>query len=313
MPKKTLGLVAILIGASALQAQVGSPAGEYRAVLNRYCVTCHNEKLKTAGLMLDKMDVASVPAGAEVWEKVIRKLRTSAMPPAGVPRPDKATYDSLASYLETSIDRAATAKPNPGTPTLHRLNRAEYANAVRDLLAVEVDAETLLPRDDAGYGFDNNGDVLSVSPALVERYLSAARKVSRLAVGNAAAVPTVESYVVPDALAQSDRMSEDLPLGSRGGTAIRHIFPADGEYVIQVRLKRGGGAFGEGAVRGVALKRNLAVILDADEPKLFTFGGERFGRSAGDGGGNCVIGALVSCRGDMVQEEYERNTADAGL
>jgi hypothetical protein len=196
---------------------------------------------------------------------------------------------------------------------MHRLNRTEYANAVRDLLAVNVDPEALLPRDDAGYGFDNNGDVLSVSPALMERYLSTARKVTRLALGNAAAAPTVESFPVPDALAQSDRMSEDLPLGSRGGTAIQHTFPADGEYVIQVRLKRGGGAFGEGAIRGVALKRNLAIILDREEPKLFTFGGERFGRSAGDGGANCVTGALVSCRGDVAQEEYERNTADAGL
>ena len=129
---------------------------EYRAVLNQYCVTCHNAKLKTANLMLDKTDLENVPAAAEVWEKVIRKLRTSAMPPAGMPRPAKAAYDSLATYLETSIDRAASAKPNPGTPTIHRLNRTEYANTVRDLLAVDVDAETLLPRDDAGYGFDNN-------------------------------------------------------------------------------------------------------------------------------------------------------------
>src|SRR5262249_18336112 len=141
--------------------------------MNRLAVTCHNEKLKTAGLMLDKIDIDNnVPAGAEVWEKVIRKLRTGAMPPAGAPRPDKATYDGLASYLENAIDTAAEDKLNPGTPTLHRLNRTEYANAVRVLLAVEVDPETLLPRDDAGYGFDNNGDVLSVSPALMERYLS---------------------------------------------------------------------------------------------------------------------------------------------
>ena len=314
MLRKMPILVGALVGAAALQpAQPTTPA-ESRAILNRYCVTCHNEKLKTAGLMLDKIDINNnVPAGAEVWEKVIRKLRTGAMPPAGAPRPDKATYDGLASYLENAIDTAAVDKLNPGTPTLHRLNRTEYANAVRVLLAVEVDPETLLPRDDAGYGFDNNGDVLSVSPALMERYLSAARKVSRLALGNVSATPTIESYVIPDSLAQSDRMGEDLPLGSRGGTAIQHIFPADGEYVIQLRLKRGGGAFGEGAIRGVALKRNVTVIVDGEEPKLFSFGGERYGRSAGDGGGNCVTGALVSCRGDVAQEEYERNTADAGL
>ena len=292
--------------------QQESPATQYRAVLNRYCVTCHNERLKTADLMLDKADVANVPAEAEIWEKVIRKLRTSAMPPAGMPRPDKATYDSFATYLETSIDRAAALKPNPGTPTIHRLNRTEYANAVRDLLAVDVDPEALLPRDDAGYGFDNNGDVLSVSPALMERYMSAARKVSRLALGNAAAGPTVESYDVPDDLAQSERMNEDLPLGSRGGSAVHHVFPADGEYLLKLRLKRGQGG-GEGAVRGVALKRDLAVTLDGEEVKLFTFGGEHYGRSAGDGGGGCVTGALVSCRGDLAQEEYERNQADAGL
>src|SRR6266853_1173715 len=129
-----------------------SPASQYRTILNRYCVTCHNEKLKTADLMLDKMDLGNVPAGAEVWEKVIRKLRGRAMPPPKLPRPDNATVDSFATYLETAIDRAAAAKPNPGRPAAHRLNRAEYANAVRDLLAVDVDAESLLPADDSGYG-----------------------------------------------------------------------------------------------------------------------------------------------------------------
>ena len=321
MLKRILGVAGIAsLGCSLAQAaqapvakSQGSPAAAERAVVNRYCVTCHNQKVKTAGLMLDKADIENVPAGAELWEKVIRKLRTGSMPPAGVPRPDKATYDALVTYLETTIDRAAAAHPNPGTPTVHRLNRFEYANAVRDLVDVDVDAKALLPADDAGYGFDNNGDVLSVSPALMERYMAAARKVSRLAVGNAAAPPTVESYPVQDNLAQADRMNEEQPLGSRGGIAIEHNFPADGEYVIKLRLKRGGGAFADGAVRGVGLKRSIAVVLDSDEPKLFTFGGEHLGRSAGDGGGNCVTGALVSCRGDMIQEEYERNKVDAGL
>jgi len=313
MSRKIASLAGILVFVGSLQAAEVKTPTESLALFNLYCVTCHSDKLKTAGLTLEKIDVANVPANAEIWEKVIRKLRTGAMPPAGAPRPDKTTYDTLATYLENAIDTASAGKRNPGTPTLHRLNRTEYANAVRDLLAVEVDPETLLPRDDAGYGFDNNGDVLSVSPALMERYLSAARKVSRLALGNASATPAVESYVVPDSLAQSDRMSEELPLASRGGTAIQHTFPADGEYVLQLRLKRGGGAFGEGAVRGVALKRNVAILVDEEEPKVFSFGGEHYGRSAGDGGGNCVTGALVSCRGDVVQEEYERNTADAGL
>ncbi|OFW34336.1 MAG: hypothetical protein A3J28_13905 [Acidobacteria bacterium RIFCSPLOWO2_12_FULL_60_22] len=289
-----------------------SAAPQHRATLNRYCVTCHNDRLKTSGLTLEKIDVENVPAGAEVWEKVIRKLRARAMPLAGAPRPDEATYESLASYLETSIDRVALAKPNPGTPTVHRLNRAEYVNAIRDLLSVEVDAESLLPVDDSGYGFDNNGDVLSVSPVLLERYMSAARKVSRLAVGDSSVRPTMETYEVSENLRQDDRMSEDLPLGSRGGISVRHNFQADGEYVIKVRLKRDGYKEG-GPIRGVALNRQLLVLLDDEEIKLFTVGGERFGRSVGDGGAACVTGALVSCQGDPAQEEYERFGADKHL
>src|SRR3990172_8195288 len=180
--------------------------------------------------MLDKADMEHVPAAAEVWEKVIRKLRGNAMPPPGLPRPDLATYDSLAMYLETAIDRAAFAKPNPGRPGAHRLNRAEYAAAVRDLLAVDVDGTSLLPADDSDYGFDNIGDVLSVSPTLLERYLSAARTVSRLAIGEPAMQPRLDTYEVSYDLTQDDRMSEDLPLGSRGGIAVRHNFSADGEY-----------------------------------------------------------------------------------
>src|SRR5882724_10137838 len=248
---RVLGVVFLgtieLVELQAAQAQSSSlappaPAVQYRAVLNKYCVTCHNEKLKTADLMLDKLDVENVPADAEMWEKVIRKLRGAAMPPPGLPRPDKATYASLASYLETSIDRAASAKPNPGRPSIHRLNRWEYANAVRDLLSVDIDPESLFPVDDSGYGFDNIGDVLSVSPVLLERYLSAARKVSRLAIGDPGDMRTgVETYEFADNRPQAERMSEDLPLGSRGGGVIRHDFPADGEYLIKVRLKRDGG------------------------------------------------------------------------
>src|SRR5262245_3677125 len=152
--------------ASALQQpiQANPPAGANRALLDRYCVTCHNEKLKTAGLMLDKADIQNVPASAEVWEKVIRKLRARAMPPAGAPRPDAAAYDSFATYLEASIDRAAAARPNPGRPAaIHRLSRTEYTNAIRDLLALEIDGESLLPPDDSSYGFDKIGDILTVS------------------------------------------------------------------------------------------------------------------------------------------------------
>jgi mono/diheme cytochrome c family protein len=286
------------------------PAAQYRALLDRYCVTCHNGRLKTAGLMLDAMDVTNPPAGAEVWEKVITKLRGRAMPPPNMRRPDNATIDGFATYLETAIDRAAAMHPNPGRPALHRLNRAEYVNAVRDLLRVDVDGEALLPTDDSGYGFDNNGDVLSVSPTLLERYLSAARKISRIAVGDPAVRPVTDAYDVPDDLVQDDRMSEELPLGSRGGIAIRHDFPADGEYVIKVRLKRDGDRTnGEGnPIRGVGLKRQLDIRLDDERLKLLSVGGEQFG-AAKQG----VFGVDVYNEADPRQDAYERGGADAGL
>jgi mono/diheme cytochrome c family protein len=204
-----------------------SSAVPYRAVLNQYCVVCHNEQLRTAGLVLRKMDVANVPQGAEVWEKVIGKLRTGAMLPAGMPRPDNATYDTFATYLETALDHAAVAKPNPGRVAVHRLNRAEYTNAIRDFLAMDVDVASLLPVDDSGYSFDNIADVLSVSPMLLVRYMSAAGKVTRLAIGDPNVLPNLETYDVPYLLTQDERMSEDLPFGSRGGIAIRHNFPLD--------------------------------------------------------------------------------------
>jgi hypothetical protein len=212
--------------------------------VNRYCVTCHNERLKTAGLRLDQIDVDAVSTdeAAEVLEKVLRKLRTGSMPPPGAPRPDPSAYELLASHLETQLDRFAAAHPNPGrTATLHRLNRNEYANAVRDLLALDIDAvdvASLLPADDSGYGFDNIGDVLAVSPVLFERYISAAARVARLAVGIAPTRPELTTYEVSKFLKQDVSVSEDLPFGSRGGAAVRHYFPVDGEYVLRARLKR---------------------------------------------------------------------------
>ena len=215
-------------------------ASTWRGVLDRYCVTCHNERLLTGNLALDDIDMEHVGADAEVWEKVLRKLRTQAMPPPRRPRPDAETYGAFATWLETALDRAAAAEPNPGRPTIHRLNRLEYANAVRDLLHLEIDSGTMLPADDLAYGFDNNADILTVAPGLLERYMSAARKVSRLAVGD----PTIEAdavrYPLSSLLVQDDRMSEDLPFGSRGGAAVRHHFPLDGEYVVRLALRNPG-------------------------------------------------------------------------
>ncbi len=280
MLRAVVGLVGFgLIGVVCLQASQQGPSGPNssagsaeRVLLNRYCVTCHNERLKTAGLMLDKMNVEKVSEGAAVWEKVVRKLRASAMPPAGMPRPDKAAYDSFAGYLEAALDSAAATKPNPGRPAVHRLNRAEYGNAIRDLLALEIDAESLLPADDSGYGFDNVGDVLSVSPMLLDRYMSAARLISRLAIGDPTIRPSVKTYDVPKFSLQDERASEDLPFWSRGGIAVRHHFPLDGEYFLKIRLKRNGGRYG-GNIIGLGEPHQLDVRVDGARIKLFTIGG----------------------------------------
>ena len=208
-------------GAPGAVVQAGAgrtdPAPD-RALLDRYCVTCHNARLRTAELTLDNIDPGNVGPHAETWEKVLRKIRAGQMPPVGRPRPDAAASASFMSALETSLERASSAAPNPGRPTVHRLNRTEYTNSVRDLLALEIDGRSLLPADDTdAHGFDNNADVLTVSPVLAARYLSAARKISRLAIGRSTAT-AIETYPLPRQLVQDERLDERLPFGSRGGT-----------------------------------------------------------------------------------------------
>ena len=242
-----------------------------RELLDRYCVTCHSERLRTGGLQLDRVDVGHVGEAAEIWEKVVRKLRAGQMPPAGRPRPAQAAYDGLAAWLETELDRAADARPNPGRPVVRRLNRLEYANAIRDLLALEVDSRALLPTDESGYGFDNVGDVLSFSPGLLERYMSAARKISRLAVGDPTQPAAITTYKVSPFLVQEGRISEDLPFGSRGGTVVRHNFPADGEYRLRVHLGR---RFDNNAIQGLDVREQVDVRLDGERLILFEVGGE---------------------------------------
>src|SRR6202521_97174 len=213
-------------------SSAASPSASQRALVDKYCVVCHNQRVKAGDLLLDKADISNPPAGADVWEKVIRKVRGGLMPPAGMPRPDKAATDGLLSYLTTSIDRAAAAKPNPGRSLVHRLNRTEYGNAVRDLLALNVDVTALLPPDDAGYGFDNIADLLGVSPVLLERYLSAAWKISSLAIGDPKIDPAVQTYRIPPELSQYKHV-EGLPLGTRGGYSVVHNFPLYAEYVLR--------------------------------------------------------------------------------
>ena len=219
---------------AAEAAPAGTPS---RALLDRYCVTCHNERLKTAGLTLDTVDVEQAAAHAEVLEKVVRKLRAGQMPPAGRPRPDAAEIDAFAAALETALDRESAAAPNPGRVASRRMNRVEYVNAVRDLLALEIDGAELLPSDMAGFGFDNNADVLAMTPALMSRYIAAATKISRAAVGSPDNRPMRQVYSL--GFEQQDaRMNEDMPFATHGGLAARHLFPLDGEYVFAVRLKR---------------------------------------------------------------------------
>ena len=264
-----------------LRAQT-SPAAP-AALLDKYCVTCHNDKLRTGGLSLQAANLNDVPKNAETWEKVIRKLHVGAMPPQGLPRPDKAALDGLAAYLETSLDRAAAAQPNPGRATMHRLNRAEYANAIRDLLGLDIDATALLPPDDESSGFDNIADVLRVSPSLMERYLSASWNISRLAVGNTAIVPATSTYRVRPDLSQ-DQHIDGLPLGTRGGILVRHNFPVDGEYIIKVRLWRN--TFD--LMRGMEDPHQIEMSLDGARVRLVTAGGKddfvRMAQNPGDFG-----------------------------
>ena len=245
-----------------------------RTLLTRYCVTCHNERLQTAGLaldtLLDEFDVTGVRDAVDAWEHVVAKLRSGAMPPTGRRRPDSAEYDALAAGLETALDRFAAANPNPGRAPIHRLNRAEYASAIRDLLAVDIDSRLLLPADNSGYGFDNIAAVLSMSPVLLERYMIAAQKITRLALGDPSIRPVTETYQVPFTLRQDDRMDERLPFGSRGGIAISHLFPLDGEYVLKIALQR---VYGD-HIKGLDAPNDIEVRLDRERIKQFTVGGD---------------------------------------
>ena len=258
--------------ANAAGASNAADAVRLQQTIGRYCVACHNDRLRTAGLTLAGLDLAQVGAQAEIWEKVVTKLRTRTMPPVGRPRPAPATYDALAGWLESEIDRHAAAHPDPGrTEAFHRLNRAEYANAVRDLLALDVDVAALLPADDIDeYGFDNMADVLTVSPALMERYLAAGRRIARLAVGETPLGPGTDTYKVPILLVQDDRVGDDVPFGSRGGIGIRHFFPVDGEYDLEIRLHRNYVNY----VRGMGSRHELEVRLDGALVRTFVFGGE---------------------------------------
>jgi Protein of unknown function (DUF1592)/Protein of unknown function (DUF1588)/Protein of unknown function (DUF1587)/Protein of unknown function (DUF1585)/Protein of unknown function (DUF1595) len=279
---RALGAVGVLTGALLLSAAIlpsekpasaaasaPHPAYDPQAFWQTtkvYCDSCHFGPKARAKLNLEGLDLSRLDVNGGTWEKVLRKLRSREMPPAGMPRPSEATYTAIISAIENERDHVADIRPNPGRPTLHRLNRTEYANAVRDLLALEIDVGEMLPADDIGYGFDNIGDVLQVSPVLLERYLSTARKVSRQAVGDMTLPPAYQTYTVPHGLIQDDRLNESAPPGSRGGTAIQHYFPVDGEYEISVALQRSR----DDEYLGFERERKLDLRLDDQRLQLFT-------------------------------------------
>ena len=290
----------LMLGAACADAAAQSVSA--RAVLDQYCVTCHNQRLKTAGLMLDTADLSQAGMSAELWEKVLRKVRSGEMPPPGRPRPDAATYATLTAFLEKSLDDAAAAKPYPGRVAVHRLNRTEYRNAVRDLLGLEIDSKTLLSADEADQeGFDNVASILSVSPVLLESYLSAARTISRLAVGDPTINPAADVIKIPTALVQDERTSEDLPFGSQGGTSIRYHFPLDGEYQIKVLLRRQLYLY----IIGMGERHQIDMRIDGVLMKRFEIGGKAKGMTNPESfAGNT--------QGDPAFEEY-MHTADDGL
>jgi hypothetical protein len=258
-------LSAIALCALFACSQASAADSSPKTLVNQYCVTCHNQKLKTGGLELDALDADHPEANAETWEKVVHKVRAGLMPPSGLPRPDRKTLDAFAATIEGGLDRAALANPNPGRTPLHRMNRVEYANATRDLLALDVDPSTLLPADDSSNGFDNIADVLGISPALLERYVSAAARISRMAVGDPDTAPSDVTYTLKSDLSQTGTL-EGLPLGTRGGSVIRHNFPLDGEYDIKLALYRVsfGQVFGEGA-KG----EKIEVTLNGERVKIY--------------------------------------------
>ena len=302
----------LAIGAAVAVAAIGFPYPEaaaqappVRPVLEQYCLACHSDSGLRAGtvpISLERLDAEDVGAHAEAWEKVVAKLRSGMMPPAGRLRPDAATYDAVAGWLEDELDRAATADPNPGRTTVHRLNRVEYSNAVRDLLGLEVDPEALLPPDDEDEGFENIADVLSVSPTLMERYLAAARRVSQLAVGDPALRPRYETYRLPDRQLQDGRTTDDLPFGTRGGTALSHYFPLDGDYTVKIGLRRNFYNY----IRGIGnVAHQLDVRLDGKRIATFTVGG-----GLSDDAAKCVASFCGSSGMGSPEWEWYANHAD---
>ena len=293
-----MSLFSVCMAASSLllaaESENQSVSGSNRALLDQYCVICHNQavvnsvaqpneglqttQLRNLGLTLDVEDVSNLAENPEMWEKIIKKLRVGVMPPPNYPRPDKESYDGFRTFLENELDRVASRQINPGrTQAFHRLNQTEYQNSVRALIDLDIDVADLIPTDAPDqYGFDNNAEVLALSPLSVERYVSAAHKIAELAVGATPRGASINTYEVPLNLIQDDRLSEELPFGSRGGTAIEHMFPVDGEYRITLHLQTNYVDF----VRGYDQPHEVELSLDGRHLETFAFGGDAPGTPA---------------------------------
>ncbi len=255
-----------------------SSTAPFQRLIDRYCVSCHNEELNTASFRLDNIDLAHVSENGEIWEKVIHKLRTEEMPPIDRPQPSKGARRALLSHLATTLDEVATTDPDPGRPAVHRLNRSEYANAVRDLLALEIDSHDFLPSNGADFGFDNIADSLNLSPMLLERYMAAASKISRLAIGDIHLRPSATIYTAPKALLQMDRMGKDFSFGSRGGMSARHHFPLDGEYVVKIDVESPRSDQPSDLFQRSDAPEQLDVRLDGERIDVFNIGKPKTGQ-----------------------------------
>ncbi|HLK21811.1 MAG TPA: DUF1592 domain-containing protein [Bryobacteraceae bacterium] len=258
MPHAGIRIAAVLLvlsapGAPAIAA-TSQGGSQSQALLNKYCSGCHNEKLKSGGIALAGLDLSDIAGNSSTLEKVLRKVHSGEMPPPGMPRPDAATALAFTGWLQDELDRSAAAHLNPGRPAIHRLNRTEYSNAVRDLLALDIKPGALLPPDDTGYGFDNIGEVLSMAPMLIERYMSVARKVSSLAVGDTNIKPESAEFRPPKNSKRRERTSDDLPFDSSGGLSVSYRFTVDGEYVIRAKLAPLGGFDGQQDIQNLELR-----------------------------------------------------------
>ena len=276
-PDVLMWFATVVLAACSASFGADAPPGvaDPNNFLRQRCVMCHSQKAHTAGVVLEGIDLSNIGPSAPVLERALRKVRTGEMPPPPIPRPPAEASAAFVKTLETALDRAAAAHPDPGRPAIHRLNRSEYSNAIRDILALDINAGDLLPVDDSGYGFDNIADVLSVSPVLLERYMSAARKVARLAVGDPAVKPVAEEYApnrMPGSRQRNERLSDELPFDSAGGIVIHHYFPLDAEYTIRIKFPSPAeGQAGAGQELRLPIKaglRTLGVTFLRESTKL---------------------------------------------